>query len=30
LSSVGTGADTFLERSIQGYSLRPPETPATR
>ena len=30
LSSVGTGADTFLERSIQGYSLRPPEPPATR
>jgi LPS-assembly protein len=30
LSSVGTGADTFLERSIQGYSLRPPEAPATR
>ncbi len=30
LSSVGTGADTFLERSIQGYSLRPPELPATR
>ena len=23
LSSVGTGADTFLERSIQGYSQRP-------
>jgi LPS-assembly protein len=30
LSSVGTGADTFLERSIRGYSPRPPETPATR
>jgi LPS-assembly protein len=30
LSSVGTGADTFLERSIQGYSLRAPETTATR
>lgn len=30
LSSVGTGADTFLERSIQGYSLRPPDPPATR
>jgi LPS-assembly protein len=25
LSSVGTGADTFLERSIQGYSPRAPE-----
>ena len=24
LSSVGTGADTFLERSIRGYSLQPP------
>jgi LPS-assembly protein len=30
LSSVGTGADTFLERSIQGYSLQAPETAATR
>jgi LPS-assembly protein len=30
LSSVGTGADTFLERSIRGYSPSPPETPATR
>jgi LPS-assembly protein len=29
LSSVGTGADTFLERSIRGYSLRPPDTRAT-
>jgi LPS-assembly protein len=29
LSSVGTGADTFLERSIRGYSLRPPENQAT-
>jgi len=26
LSSVGTGADTFLERSIAGYSPRSPET----
>jgi LPS-assembly protein len=26
LSSVGTGADTFLERTIQGYSARPPVT----
>ena len=25
LSSVGTGADTFLERSIRGYSSRAPE-----
>lgn len=25
LSSVGVGADTFLERSIRGYSPRPPE-----
>lgn len=25
LSSVGTAADTFLERSIQGYSSRPPQ-----
>lgn len=25
LSSVGTGADTFLERAIQGYSSRPPQ-----
>jgi LPS-assembly protein len=23
LSNVGVGADAFLERSIQGYSLRP-------
>jgi LPS-assembly protein len=30
LSSVGTGADTFLERSIQGYSLRPAEPSAAR
>lgn len=30
LSSVGTGADTFLEQSIHGYSLRPPQSPATR
>ena len=29
LSSVGTGADTFLERSIRGYSLRPPATQAS-
>jgi LPS-assembly protein len=29
LSSVGTGADTFLERSIRGYSLRPPQTQAS-
>jgi len=29
LSSVGTGADTFLERSIAGYSLQPPETTLT-
>ena len=27
LSSVGVGADAFLERSIQGYSLGPPESP---
>lgn len=26
LSSVGTGADTFLERSIRGYSPRRPES----
>lgn len=25
LSSVGTGADTFLEQAIQGYSSRPPQ-----
>ena len=25
LSSVGVGADTFLERSIRGYSVSPPE-----
>ncbi len=25
LSSVGTGANTFLERSIRGYSFDPPE-----
>jgi LPS-assembly protein len=25
LSSVGVAADTFLERSIQGYSPRPPQ-----
>lgn len=25
LSNVGTGANTFLEQSIRGYSLRPPE-----
>ena len=25
LSSVGAGADTFLERSIRGYSFSPPE-----
>ena len=25
LSSVGVGADAFLERSIRGYSLGPPE-----
>ena len=30
LSSVGTSADTFLERSIQGYSLRAPERAVTR
>jgi len=30
LSNVGTAADTFLERSIPGYSLRPPEPPAAR
>jgi len=27
LSSVGTGADTFLERSIRGYSRREPQAP---
>jgi LPS-assembly protein len=27
LSSVGVGADAFLERSIQGYSPGPPESP---
>ena len=26
LSSVGVGADAFLERSIRGYSFSPPET----
>lgn len=30
LSNVGTDADAFLERSIRGYSLRPPEAPAIR
>jgi LPS-assembly protein len=27
LSSVGVGANTFLERSIRGYSIDPPEAP---
>ena len=27
LSSVGVGADAFLERSIRGYSLSPSELP---
>ncbi len=30
LSNVGTDADAFLERSIRGYSLSPPESSATR
>jgi hypothetical protein len=25
LSNVGVGANTFLERSIRGYSVDPPE-----
>jgi LPS-assembly protein len=25
LSSVGVGADAFLERAIRGYSTSPPE-----
>jgi hypothetical protein len=29
LSSVGVGADAFLERSIRGYSLRPEEPGST-
>lgn len=30
LSSVGVGADAFLERSIRGYSFSPPETAENR
>jgi LPS-assembly protein len=30
LSSVGVGADAFLERSIRGYSSSPPEYPSDR
>ncbi len=30
LSSVGVGADAFLERSIRGYSFSPPETSENR